>query len=73
MVDGLDGYSGRVQVCVGGAWGTVCAVGWDSADAAVVCRSIGAEPTGTHTRSPVALGPVDHVVSDGTHTAALWL
>ncbi len=33
--------SGTVLVCVNGTFGAVCANGWDSNDAAVVCRSLG--------------------------------
>ena len=32
---------GRVEVCLGGAWGTIYDSYWESADATVVCRQLG--------------------------------
>ena len=40
LSDGADSSQGRVEVCIGGVWGTICDNSWDVFDASVVCRQL---------------------------------
>ena len=45
LADGGAANEGRVEICLGGVWGTICDNNWGADDAVVACRQLGL-PTG---------------------------
>ncbi|XP_040823181.1 neurotrypsin isoform X2 [Ochotona curzoniae] len=41
LMDGENKKEGRVEVFIGGQWGTICDDGWTDKDATVICRQLG--------------------------------
>ena len=38
---GISEYDGRVEICVGGEWGTICHHFWGIEEASVACSQLG--------------------------------
>ena len=51
LVGGERESEGRVEICVGGFWETVCDSGWDQREALVVCRQSGFGARGHHLKT----------------------
>ena len=46
LVGGTDNTEGRVEICIGGLWGTICDDSYDTLDARVICRQLGLNTAG---------------------------
>lgn len=49
LLGGRDQFEGRLEICFGGIWGTVCDDSWDTRDSEVVCRQLGHSIMGART------------------------
>ena len=60
LQNGSHSNEGRVEVCIGGFWGTVCDDYWGIAEARIVCKELGLPYTGesTHTYAYHHFSPI---------------
>lgn len=40
LMNGSDSTEGRLEVCIGGRWGTICDGNWGPPEAAVACKQL---------------------------------
>ena len=46
LINGTSKSQGRLEVCIGNVWGTVCGRSWDTYDSQVVCKQLGYQRLG---------------------------
>ena len=51
LVDGNAVTNGRVEICLGGYWGTVCDKGFNELEAMIVCKQLGYPHEGAEVRT----------------------
>ncbi|XP_071492302.1 scavenger receptor cysteine-rich domain-containing protein DMBT1-like [Diadema antillarum] len=72
LVGGSWLYEGRVEVYYDGAWGTICANGWDENDAQVVCRQLGYSTTNAEAFGGATYGESSGSISLGNLGCYGW-
>ena len=45
---GDDDTQGRVELCMGGRWNSVCGDQWGNSESYIVCSELGLVPSGLH-------------------------
>lgn len=62
LVDGVGPNSGRLEICIGGHWGTVCGESFDNLDASIVCKQLGLPYQGAEAAHNALFGMgTDHI------------
>ena len=63
--DDSDGLfsEGRLEVCVNGAWGTICDTAYGTRDAEVACRQLGYDDHGIIIFACVCVALIAHIIT----------
>lgn len=62
LVDGGSDNQGRLEICIGGLWGTVCDEEFHNVDAQVVCKQLGLPYAGAEATYDASFGQgTDHI------------
>ena len=68
LVDGNVPENGRVEVCLGGKWGTVCDHEWDHQDCQTICKQLGFPYEGAEAKYDAYFGQGDaHIAVSEVH------
>lgn len=68
LVDGTSPWNGRVEVCLGGKWGTVCDHEWDHQDCQTICKQLAYPYLGAEAKYDAYFGQGDaHIAITQVH------
>lgn len=67
LVGGSNDMEGRVEICLGGQWGTVCDDIWGKSDARVACKQLGLNYTGKRPKN------VSNVFTFECYVSSKWV
>ena len=66
LINGGTQFEGRLEVCLGNQWGTICDDYWksNSLNAQVACRQLGFSSQGTTCKKPIIIAICRYMLVD---------